>query len=300
MGALRTRLELLPHGRRRSPPARRARLNLPCCSRTLTDCHSAVYIGDGITQEPGLDHIPPRCTTARADGAAGTARADGGCWRFDRGTQTAMGHRASHRQPLGSDNTAGAGGEAGALLGRGRRCCRMGGGGRRPLGAHACKLRRGRSKRPGGRRVTTASSVVSAAGTAGATPAPTTDTVGATGTSGAPGSEGAAGAAGAAGAVDVSSAAGPADEAGSSRTAEGSRAQRLPEGGHRRGRGRARSGPRRRPNCGRCGHCRLSGRCGGRCGWFYFRMGSGGRRPLWDARLAGSTQCTLGGIIGPR
>ena len=28
-------------------------------------------------------------------------------------------------------------------------------------------------------------------------------------------------------------------------------------------------------------------------------MGSGGRRPLWDARLAGGTQCTVGGFIGP-
>ncbi len=28
-------------------------------------------------------------------------------------------------------------------------------------------------------------------------------------------------------------------------------------------------------------------------------MGSGWRRPLWDAQLAGSTQCTVGGVIGP-
>jgi hypothetical protein len=28
-------------------------------------------------------------------------------------------------------------------------------------------------------------------------------------------------------------------------------------------------------------------------------MGSGGRHPLWDAQLAGSRQCTVGGFIGP-
>ena len=28
-------------------------------------------------------------------------------------------------------------------------------------------------------------------------------------------------------------------------------------------------------------------------------MKGGGRRPLWDARLAGSTQCTVGGVIKP-
>jgi hypothetical protein len=31
----------------------------------------------------------------------------------------------------------------------------------------------------------------------------------------------------------------------------------------------------------------------------YCRMGSGGRHPLWEARLAGSTQCMLGGFLGP-
>ena len=74
---------------------------------------------------------------------------------------------------------------------------------------------------------------------------------------------------------------------------------RLHERGHRRGRGQARTGPRSRTHCGRCGHYRRSGRCGGRRGWYYCRMGSSARRPLWDARFAGSTQCTMGGIIGP-